>query len=116
MLLRAVGDGALPDPGDDVLIDDVTGDPAAVVVPDRTLPRRHAVLHVRLATRRHANEEPRHRQRVLVIHRHAPFEVAAEIEAVRPQRDAADGPILIRFALALAHALVGEAVLELLES
>src|SRR5213076_539953 len=106
----AVGDGALPDPGDDILIDDVAGDPAAVFAPKRAFPRRHAVLHVRLAALRHANEEPRHRQRVLVVHRHPPFEVAAEIEAVRPQRDAADGPILILFALALAHALVGETV------
>ena len=115
MLLRAVGDRALPDPGDDVLVDDVAGDPAAVLAPDRALPGRHAVLHVRLAALRHADEEPRHRQRVLVVDRHAPFEMAAEIEAVRPQRDAADGPVLVLFALALAHALVGEAVLELLE-
>src|ERR1043166_9559171 len=100
MLLGAVGDGALPDPGDDVLVDDVAGDPAAVVVPDRTFPCRHAVLHVRLAALRHANEEPRHRQRVLVVHRPPPFEVAAEIEAVRPQRDTADGPIAALLALA----------------
>ena len=33
ILLGAVGDAALPDPGDDVLVDDVARDPAAVARP-----------------------------------------------------------------------------------
>src|ERR1051326_7597629 len=106
MLLGAVGDRPLPDPGDDVLVDDVAGDPAAVLAADRALPGRYAVLHVGLAPLRHANEEPRHRQCVLVVDRYPPFEVTAEIEAIRPQRDATDGPIAVLLALALAHALV----------
>src|SRR6478735_1778701 len=98
MLLGTVGDLALPDPGDDVLVDDVAGDPAAVLALDWAFPGRHAVLHIGLAALRHADEEPRHRQRVLVVDRHAPFEVAAEIESVRPQRNAADGPVFVLFA------------------
>src|SRR5262249_35558759 len=43
------------------------------------------------------------------------FELIAEIEAVRPERDAADGPDRIALALTLAYALVDEAVVELLE-
>src|SRR5580698_9778002 len=41
--------------------------------------------------------------------------MAAEIKAVRPQRDAPDGPVAVFLALALAHALISEAVLERLE-
>ena len=115
MLLGAVGDAALADPGDDVLVDDVAGDPAAGLVLDRADPGRHALLHVRLAALRHAHEEPRDAERVLVVDRHAPFEMAAEIKPVRPQRDAPDGPVAILLALAFAHALVDEAVVELLE-
>jgi hypothetical protein len=41
--------------------------------------------------------------------------MGAEVEAVRPQRHAPDGPIGIALVGVLAHALVDEAVLELLE-
>jgi hypothetical protein len=41
--------------------------------------------------------------------------MAAKIEAVRPQRDAADRPLAVLLALVLAHALVDQAVLERLE-
>src|SRR5262249_36047812 len=39
VLLGAIGDAALADPGDDVLVDDVAGDPAAALVLDRADPR-----------------------------------------------------------------------------
>src|SRR5262249_17798911 len=44
VFLAAVGDRALTDPGDDVLIDDVARDPAAVLVLDRAHPGRNGVL------------------------------------------------------------------------
>src|SRR5580692_3206835 len=112
MLLGAVGDAALAGPGDDVLVDDVAGDEAASFVLQRAHPGRHAFLHVRLAAFRHPDEEPRYAERVLVVDRHAPFEMAAEIKPVRPKRDTPDGPIAVFFALALAHALVSETVIE----
>src|SRR5262244_3350273 len=73
------------------------------------------VSHVGLAPLRHAHEEPRDAERVLVVDRHAPFEMIAEVEAVRPQRDAAHGPIRIALVGVLAHPLVDEAVVEFLE-
>src|SRR5580693_8185874 len=115
MLLGAVGDAALAGPGNDVLVDDVTGDEAAGFVLQRADPGRHALLHVRLAAFRHPHEEPGDAQRILVVDRYAPLEMAAEIKAVRPQRDAPDGPVAILLALPFAHALVDEAVLEGLE-
>src|SRR5258708_6148311 len=89
--------------------------PEAVRVLDWADPRRYRTLHIGLAALRHAHEEPGHAQRVLVVDRHAPFDLAAEIETVRPQRQAADGPIAAVRGLALAHAPIDEAVLELLE-
>src|SRR5262249_42990772 len=62
-----------------------------------------------------AHEEPRDAERILIIDRYAPFEVAAEIKAVRPQCDATDCPIAVLLALPFAHALVNEAVREFLE-
>src|SRR5580700_4750417 len=115
MLLGAVGDAALAGPGDDVLVDDVAGDEAAGFVLQRADPGRHALLHVRLAVFWHAHEEPGDAERILVVDRYAPFEMAAEIKTVRPQRDAPDGPVAVFLALAFAHALVDEAVLERLE-
>src|SRR5205823_3113176 len=61
VLARAVRDGALADPADEVLVHDVAGDPASVRVLDRASPGRHARLHVGLAPLRHADEEPGHR-------------------------------------------------------
>src|SRR5262249_17121157 len=115
VFLAAVGDRALTDPGDDVLVDDVARDPAAVLVLNRAHPGRNGVLHVGFASLRHAHEEPRNAERVLVVDRHAPFEMIAEVEAVRPQRDAAHGPIRIALVGVLAHPLVDEAVVEFLE-
>src|SRR5262245_54268124 len=115
VLLGAIGDPALADPGDDVLIDDVARDPAAALVLDRALPGRHRALHVGLAPFRNPHEEPRNAERILVVDRHAPLEVIAEIECVGPQRDAAYGPMRIALVGILAHALVEEAVVELLE-
>src|SRR5262249_28668693 len=115
VFLAAVGDHALTDPGDDVLVDDVARDPAAVRVLDRAHPGRNGALPVGFASLRHAHEEPRNAERVLVVDRHAPFEMIAEVEAVRPQRDAAHGPIRIALVGVLAHPLVDEAVVEFLE-
>ena len=48
-LPAAVGHRALADPGDDVLVDDVAGDPAAGArVLDRAGPGRDGALHIRL--------------------------------------------------------------------
>src|SRR5579883_176876 len=115
ILLSTIGDAPLADPGDDVLVDDVAGDEATVLVLERAHPGRHALLHVGLAALGDTREEPGDAQRILVIDRDPPFEVAAEKEAVRPQRHAADGPVTILLALPLAHTLVDEAVLELFE-
>src|SRR5262249_30037277 len=115
ILLGAVRDGALADPGDDVLIDHVARDPAPALVLDRAMPGRDRSLLVGLALLGYARVEPADAQRVLIVDRHAPFEMVAEIEAVRPQRDAADGPVGVGLVGTLAHALVEEAVLEFLE-
>src|SRR6185369_16346930 len=65
---------------------------------------------------RHAIEEPADAQHVSVVDRHAPLEVPAGEETVRPEAAAADGPELVLLGLALEDAPVGEAVLELLEA
>src|SRR5262249_36181153 len=93
ILLGAIRDAALPDPGDDVLVDHVARNPASALILDRADPGRNRVLHVRLAPFRHPHEEPGDAERVLVVDRHAPFEMIAEIKAVGPERDAADRPI-----------------------
>ncbi len=115
ILLGAIGDPALAHPGDEVLVHDVARDPATVLVLDRADPGRDRLLHERLAPLRHAHEEPGDAQRILVVDRHAPFEMIAEIEAVGPQRDPADGPVRIALVAVLAHALVDETVVEFLE-
>src|SRR6476646_3771576 len=84
ILLGAVGDSALPDPGDDILVDDVARNPAAVDVLDRAHPGRNLVLQVGLAPFRHADEKPTDAERVLIVDRHSPFEMVPEIEAIRP--------------------------------
>src|SRR5262249_35975447 len=57
ILLGAVGDAPLPDPGDDVLVDHMAGDPAPVGILDRADPGRHALLNEGLAAFGHAHEE-----------------------------------------------------------
>src|SRR3982074_1218796 len=115
VLARAVSDHALAHPGDDVLVDDVARDPAPAFVLDGAAPTRAPVLDEGLAPLRHAHEEPRDAERILVVDRHPPFEMAAEIESVRPQRDPPDRPIAVLLALPFAHAPVDEAVVEFLE-
>jgi hypothetical protein len=88
---------------------------AAVRVLDRANPCRYRTLRIGLAALRHTYEEPSHAQGVLVVDRHSPFEMATEIETVRPQRQTTDGPIAAVLGLAFAHAPIDETVLELLE-
>src|SRR6185503_21249012 len=96
VLLRAVGDGALADPGDEVLVHDVRGDPAVGQrVLDRAVPVGNAVLLVGLHLVRHAIEEPAHAQHVGVVDRHTPLEVAPGEETVRPEAAPPDGPELV---------------------
>src|SRR5262245_42800381 len=116
MLLGAVGDRPLADPGDKVLIHDVRGDPAPGAVPDRAVPVRDAFLRERLLLVRHAVEEPADTQHVLVVLGHSPLEVAAGEETVRPQTGSPDGPQLVGLRLTLQDAPVHEAILELVES
>src|SRR6185437_5843142 len=93
ILMLAVGDGALADPGDEILIHHVRRDPASGArVLDRALPGRDAVLDIRFALLRHAHERPGDAERILVVDRDAPLEILAGIKRVRPQADAADGP------------------------
>src|SRR6185436_4382312 len=109
VLARAIGDSALAHPGDDVLIDDVAGDPlAGVRIGRRAAPRGDRFLDIRLGFLRHADERPDHRKRVLVVDRHAPFEVLAEKETVRPEADAADRPERIALVGVSADASVTE--------
>ena len=79
------------------------------------IPVRNALLPVRLHLVGHAIEEPAHAQHVRVVDRHAPLEVAAGEQAVRPETAAPDRPQLVLLGLALEDAPVGEAVLELVE-
>ena len=55
---------------------------------------RDAVLHERLAIRRHARVEPADARslRAGVVDRHTPFEVVAGEQRVRPEADTADSP------------------------
>src|SRR6185312_2570280 len=116
MFVLAVGDHALAHPGDEILIHDVAGDPApGRLVADRAVPGRDRVLDVRLAVLRHAREEPRHRQRVVIVDRHAPFEMIAGEEGVGPQTDAADAPQFVVLVGVLAHPAIDETVIELVE-
>src|SRR2546427_7001324 len=117
VLLGPVGHGALADPGDEVLVHDVRGDPAiGERILDRAVPVGDLVLLVRLHLVRHAIEEPADAQHVAVVDRHAPLEVAAGEEAVRPEAAAPDGPELVLLGLALQDAAIDETVLELLEA
>src|SRR2546422_6163966 len=117
MLLRAVGDRALADPGDEVLVHDVRGDPPVRQrILDRARPVGDPVLLEGLHVVRHAIEEPAHAQHVRVVDGHAPLEVAAGEQAVRPETAAPDGPQLVLLGLAREDAPIGEAVLELLEA
>src|ERR1019366_285180 len=115
ILQGAVRDRALPNPGDDVLVDDMARDPAPIRVLDRAMPGRDRTLHVGLPLARHPCVEPADAERVAIVDRHPPFEMVAEIKPVRPQRHAADRPVGVGLVGALAHALVDEAVLEFLE-
>ncbi len=117
MLLRPVGDSPLADPGHEVLVHDVAGDPAPVCsIADRAVPVGDLVLRERLHLVRHAVEEPADAQRVLVVDGHAPFEVAAGEQAVRPEAGPPDRPQLVVLGLAFQDAAVDEAVLELVEA
>ncbi len=116
MFPAAVGDHALAGPREEILVHQVRGDPATGLrVLHGAHPVGNALLHVRLALRGHAAEEPADRKRGGVVHRNAPLEVVAGEERVRPQAHAPDRPEGIGLALALADALVDDAVLELLE-
>ncbi len=115
MFLRAVGDGALSHPGDEVLVHHMAGDPAPVGFADGTGPGGDGVLLERLHLVWHAREGPGDRQDGLVVDRGAPFEVVAEEEAGGPQRHPADAPEVALLVGVLADALVNQAVVELLE-
>src|SRR5262249_45744038 len=117
VLLRAIGHGALADPGHEVLVHDVGGDPpAGEGIHNRTDPIGNALLLERLHLVRHPIEEPAHARRAPVIDRHTPFEMAAREQAVRPQTGAPNRPELVRLRLPLEDAAVDEAVLELVEA
>src|SRR5215475_2114384 len=105
MLLGAVGDRPLADPGDEVLVHDVRGGPASGDgVLDRAVPVRDAVLRERLLLVRHAVEEPADAQHALVVDGHSPLEVAAGEGTVRPQAGSPDGPQLVGLRLTLQDA------------
>src|SRR6185437_10324710 len=113
MLLAAVGDDALPDPGGEVLIHHAAGQPfAGLLVGHRPDPVGDRVLNVGLAVLGHAVEEPADAQRRLVIDRHAPFEMPAGQEAIGPEANPADAPQRIVLVGVLADALVDETVIE----
>src|SRR6266508_2487227 len=117
VLLSPVGDRALSDPRDEVLIHDVRRDPApGPWVLDRAVPVRDPVLREGFHLVRYPIEEPTNAQHVLVVDGHAPLEVTAGKETVRPETRAADGPELVALRLAFEDAPVGEAVLELVEA
>ena len=116
VLAGPVGDPALARPCREILVHHVARDPAAVAIVRRAVPGRDRLLLVRLAFLGHAGKRPSHAERVLVVHRHAPLEVVAEEEGVRPQADAPHGPQRVVLARVLAHPLVDEAVLEFLEA
>ena len=112
----AVGDLALPDPGHEILVHHMAGDPApGFRIGDRPLPGRDAVLHIRLALLRHAAEMPHDAERVLVIDRHAELDMVAGEQPVRPQADAADRPQPVLLGGVGADAFVLEAVVEFVE-
>src|SRR5205823_7749236 len=112
----AVGDAALPDPGDKILVHHMAGDPApGIGLGDRALPGRDRILDVGLTLSRHAAEMPHDAQRVLVIDRHAELDMIAGEEPVGPQADTADRPQPVLFAGVGADALILPAILEFAE-
>src|ERR1700722_17291407 len=93
MLAPPIGDRPLPDPADKILVHDVACDPAARRrIGDRCVPAGNAVLHERLAILRHACEEPADAERRSIVDRHAPFEVIAGEQRIRPEADTSDRP------------------------
>src|SRR5207253_10923771 len=116
IFLAAIGDAALPDPGHEILVHDMAGDPASGPwVHDRPLPGRDAVLDIGLALLRHPAEMPHHAQRVLVIDRHPKLDMVAGEQPIRPQAHPADRPQPVLGAGVGADALVLETVVELAE-
>ena len=115
IFLAPVGDTPLPHPGQNVLVDHMAGDPLPVGIGERALPGGYGLLHIGLAPLGHAGEEEGDAEGVLVIDRHAPFEMLTEKEADGPEGHAAHGPEMAALGLALAHALVEKAMLELVE-
>src|SRR5262249_18150939 len=117
VLLGSIGDRALSDPRDEVLVHHVARDePAGHRIFDRRVPVGDAVLPERLHLVRHAVEKPPDAERAGVVDGDAPLEVRSGEETVRPQTGAPHGPQLVRLRVAFHHAPVDEAVLELLEA
>ncbi len=99
VLAGAIGDGALADPGDEVLVHDVARHPApGERILDRAVPAGDGSL-----------------LEGLHLVRHAPLEVASGEEAVRPETGPPHGPQLARLRLALEDPAIDEAELELVE-
>src|SRR5260370_4235408 len=116
IFLRAIGDAALPDPGYEILIHRMTGNPGAGGgVCDRPLTSRDAVLDIGLTLSRHAAEMPHDAERVFVVDGHAELDVIAAEQSVRPQADPADRPQAVMLARIGADALVLKSVLEFAE-
>src|SRR5689334_260781 len=114
VLLRSVGDRPLADPGDEVPVHDVRGDPApGRRVGDGTVPVRNTPLLERRGARQRI-VEPGDVERVLVVDGDAPLELPG-VQTVRPEADAPDRPQLVRFGRILAHASVHEPPVELRE-
>src|SRR3546814_11287340 len=78
----------------------------------RPAPIGDALLDEGFALDGHALERPGDRQGILVVHRHAPFEMIAQEDTHRPDHRAADRPEIMLLVGILADALVEEAVLE----
>src|SRR5947199_1993006 len=117
MLLGSVGDRALSNPRDEILVHHVGRDePAGRRIFDRRVPGGDAVLRERLHLVRYAVEEPPDAERVGVVDGDAPLEVRPGEQTVRPQTGAPDRPQLVRLRVALHHTPVDEPVVELLEA
>src|SRR6266508_128227 len=117
VILSPVGDRALSDPRDEVLIHDVRRDPApGLWVLDRAVPVWDPVLREGFDLVGHPVEEPADAQHVLVVDGHAPLEVTAGEETVRPETRAPDRPELVALGLSFEDAPVSKAVLELVEA
>src|SRR5690606_6043992 len=111
-LVGAIGNFSLAGPGHKILVNDMRGNPPTCLrVFNRPVPGRYFFLFVRFLLGWHTTKQPQYTERFMIINRHTPFKLMAQIKAVGPQGHATDGPQRVIFCFAITDTLVDKAML-----